>query len=181
MAQDAGTDPVQAAQAFLTEEVPDTDAALQGAMDILAEEMANDADLRKQMRRLVMLTGTIQSHAVDADAETPYQNYYDYAEPVKRIVGHRVLAIDRGEREGATESGSHAAGGTRGIHADPEVCEEPESLRKAGADCRRGCVSAAAVPGGGAGDPQGADRTGGNGCHRCVCDQPAAAASWRHR
>lgn len=48
-----------------------------------------------------MLTGTIQSHAVDADAETPYQNYYDYAEPVKRIVGHRVLAIDRGEREGA--------------------------------------------------------------------------------
>ena len=101
MAQDAGTDPVQAAQAFLTEEVPDTDAALQGAMDILAEEMANDADLRKQMRRLVMLTGTIQSHAVDADAETPYQNYYDYAEPVKRIVGHRVLAIDRGEREGA--------------------------------------------------------------------------------
>lgn len=56
---------------------------------------------RKQMRRLVMLTGTIQSHAVDADAETPYQNYYDYAEPVKRIVGHRVLAIDRGEREGA--------------------------------------------------------------------------------
>lgn len=45
MAQDAGTDPVQAAQAFLTEEVPDTDAALQGAMDILAEEMANDADL----------------------------------------------------------------------------------------------------------------------------------------
>ena len=82
MAQDAGTDPVQAAQAFLTEEVPDTDAALQGAMDILAEEMANDADLRKQMRRLVMLTGTLQSHAVDADAETLYQNYYDYAEPV---------------------------------------------------------------------------------------------------
>lgn len=70
-------------------------------MDILAEEMANDADLRKQMRRLVMSAGTIQSRATEEDADTPYQNYYDYAEPVKRIVGHRILAIDRGEREGA--------------------------------------------------------------------------------
>lgn len=101
MAQNPRTNPAQEAEAFLQEEVPDTEAALQGAMDILAEEMANDADLRKQMRRLVMSAGTIQSRATEEDADTPYQNYYDYAEPVKRIVGHRILAIDRGEREGA--------------------------------------------------------------------------------
>ena len=101
MAQNSRTNPAQEAEAFLQEEVPDTEAALQGAMDILAEEMANDADLRKQMRRLVMSAGTIQSRATEEDADTPYQNYYDYAEPVKRIVGHRILAIDRGEREGA--------------------------------------------------------------------------------
>ena len=101
MAQNPRTNPAQEAEAFLQEEVPDTEAALQGAMDILAEEMANDADLRKQMRRLVMSAGTIQSRATEEDADTPYQNYYDYAEPMKRIVGHRILAIDRGEREGA--------------------------------------------------------------------------------
>lgn len=87
MAQNPRTNPAQEAEAFLQEEVPDTEAALQGAMDILAEEMANDADLRKQMRRLVMSAGTIQSRATEEDADTPYQNYYDYAESVKRICG----------------------------------------------------------------------------------------------
>ncbi len=103
MAQEPQTNPVLEAENFVQPEndVQDTDAALQGAMDILAEEMANDADIRKQARRLVMLCGTIVSRAADEEAETPYQNYYDYHEPVKRIAGHRVLALDRGEREGA--------------------------------------------------------------------------------
>lgn len=103
MAQAQETDPVQEAAAFVQSEgeVPDSEAALQGAMDILAEEMASDADVRKQLRRLAMLTGSLTSHATDEEAETPYQNYYDYNESLKHIAGHRVLALDRGEREGA--------------------------------------------------------------------------------
>lgn len=103
MEQKPQTNPEQEAIPFvqLEQDVPDTAAALQGAMDILAEEMANDADLRKQMRRFTMLSGTIASRAVDAEADTPYQNYYEYQEPVEKIVGHRVLALDRGERENA--------------------------------------------------------------------------------
>lgn len=102
MEQNLGTVPEKEAAAFVQPEgeVPDTAAALQGAKDILAEEMANDADLRKQMRRLVMMVGVVESHAGTEAEDTPYQNYADYQEPVKRIAGHRVLAIDRGEREG---------------------------------------------------------------------------------
>lgn len=107
IAQSPETDPLQEAQAYVNEEngIPDANTALQGAMDILAEEMANDADLRKQMRKLVMLSGTISAKAADPEAESPYQNYYDYQEPVKRIAGHRILAIDRGEREGILKVG----------------------------------------------------------------------------
>ena len=102
MEQNPGTVPEKEAAAFVQPEgeIPDTAAALQGAKDILAEEMANDADLRKQMRRLVMMVGVVESHAGTEAEDTPYQNYADYQEPVKRIAGHRVLAIDRGEREG---------------------------------------------------------------------------------
>ncbi|MBQ8513981.1 MAG: RNA-binding transcriptional accessory protein [Ruminococcus sp.] len=102
MEQSTKTDPEQEAKSFINEEleVPDVRAALQGAMDILAEEMANNADLRKQMRRFTQLSGTIFSKAADTEAETPYQMYYDYQEPVEKLVGHRVLALDRGEREG---------------------------------------------------------------------------------
>lgn len=103
MEQDFKTAPEKEAEAFINEEleVKSTEEAIQGAMDILAEEMANNADLRKQMRRFTQLSGTIFSKATDTEAETPYQMYYDYSEPVEKLVGHRVLALDRGEREGA--------------------------------------------------------------------------------
>ena len=103
MEQGFKTDPEKEAEAFINEEleVCSTEEALQGAMDILAEEMANNADLRKQMRRFTQLSGTIFSKATDAESETPYHMYYDYSEPVEKLVGHRTLALDRGEREGA--------------------------------------------------------------------------------
>lgn len=103
MEQDVKTDPEKEAEAFVNAEmdVNSTEEALQGAMDILAEEMANNADLRKQMRRFTQLSGTIFSKATDAEADTPYQMYYDYSEPVEKLVGHRILAMDRGERESA--------------------------------------------------------------------------------
>lgn len=103
MEQELKADPEKEAEGFINEEleVRSTEEALQGAMDILAEEMANNADLRKQMRRFTQLSGTIFSKATDAESETPYQMYYDYSEPVEKLVGHRTLALDRGEREGA--------------------------------------------------------------------------------
>ncbi|MDD6269392.1 MAG: Tex family protein [Oscillospiraceae bacterium] len=103
MEQNINIDPEKEAKTFINGElsVNSTDEAIQGAMDILAEEMANNADLRKQMRRFTQLSGTIFSKATDPEAETPYQMYYDYSEPVEKLVGHRILALDRGEREGA--------------------------------------------------------------------------------
>lgn len=94
--------PEKEAEVYLNEElgVNNIEEAIQGAMDILAEEMANNADLRKQMRRFTQLSGTIFSKATDPEIETPYQMYYDYSEPVEKLVGHRILALDRGEREG---------------------------------------------------------------------------------
>ena len=70
-------------------------------MDILAEEMANDAALRKQMRQFTMLSGTLSARAVDEEAETPYRNYYDFQAPIEKLQGHRILAINRGEQENA--------------------------------------------------------------------------------
>lgn len=101
MEQNSSTDPEKEAQEFINEElaVGSIDEAIQGAKDILAEEMANNADLRKQMRKFTQLSGTIYSKAAEPETETPYQMYYDYSEPVEKLVGHRILALDRGERE----------------------------------------------------------------------------------
>lgn len=82
-------------------EVNSADEALQGAMDIIAEDISDDAELRKSIRRLYEKAAKIESKAADEEAETVYQNYYDYSEPVSKIAGHRVLALDRGEKENA--------------------------------------------------------------------------------
>lgn len=101
MLQNAKTVPETEAAKFVSEEkeVPDVQAALQGAMDIIAEDISDDAELRKALRTLYIKTGTISSIAADPEEDTVYRNYYDYTEPVNKIAGHRVLALDRGERE----------------------------------------------------------------------------------
>lgn len=81
--------------------VESAEEAIQGAMDIIAEEVSDNAALRKYLRNLFSETGRIVSKASDEKAETVYENYYDYSEPVKKIAGHRILAVDRGEKEGA--------------------------------------------------------------------------------
>ncbi|MBN2980163.1 MULTISPECIES: Tex family protein [Cohnella] len=73
--------------------------ALQGAMDIIAEGIADDADIRKWVRRFTWDHGVLHSKAKDAEAESVYEMYYRYSEPVKRLPPHRVLAMNRGERE----------------------------------------------------------------------------------
>lgn len=101
MAQNIAADPNAEAENYIDPEkdVPDGAAALQGAMDIIAEDISDDAELRKTLRAMITKEGVVSSKAADPEEETVYSNYYDFSEPVFRIAGHRVLAIDRGERE----------------------------------------------------------------------------------
>lgn len=101
MAQNVASDPNAEAENYidLEKDVPDRATALQGAMDIIAEDISDDAELRKTLRAMITKEGMVSSKAADPDEETVYSNYYDFSEPVFRIAGHRVLAIDRGERE----------------------------------------------------------------------------------
>lgn len=92
--------PAQLAEEYCSDEVPDAAAALAGARDILAEGFSDSAALRATLRSLYRATAQVESKAAKPDADSVYTAYYDYSEPVSKIAGHRVLAIDRGEREG---------------------------------------------------------------------------------
>ena len=81
-------------------EVPTAEAALQGAMDIIAEDISDNADIRRRLRNLFTVLGVVNVKASDETAQSVYEQYYDFSQPVDKIAGHRVLAIDRGEREG---------------------------------------------------------------------------------
>ena len=74
--------------------------ALQGAKDIIAEDISDNADIRRRLRNLFTVSGEVISKAVDEEKDSVYAQYYDFSQPVSKIAGHRVLAIDRGEREG---------------------------------------------------------------------------------
>lgn len=89
------------AAAYVSEEkeVPMAADAVAGAMDILAERVSDNADYRTHIRRVTMEQGMICSEAKDASAQSVYENYYHYQEPVRRCAGHRVLALNRGEKE----------------------------------------------------------------------------------
>lgn len=114
--QNTETDPIKEAENLIssTEEIKEAgddkkakeklvcsaDEALNGAMDIIAEDVSDNAVLRKYIRNMFMQIGKITSKATDENAESVYENYYDFQEAVSKITGHRVLAIDRGEKEG---------------------------------------------------------------------------------
>ena len=74
--------------------------ALAGAMDIIAEDISDNAEIRKRLKNIIRLNADLRSKAADPEKESVYSQYYDYSEPVRSIAGHRVLAVDRGEREG---------------------------------------------------------------------------------
>jgi len=78
--------------------VNDVQEALQGARDILSEQMSDDADVRKNLRSLVMRTGLLESRKAK-DEDSVYSMYYEFSQEVRSIPAHRVLAINRGERE----------------------------------------------------------------------------------
>lgn len=80
-------------------EVPTVMDALNGAKDIIAESISDDADYRTHIRELTIKKGSIESVAKDKEAKSVYENYYEFSEPVAKIAGFRVLALNRGEKE----------------------------------------------------------------------------------
>lgn len=79
-------------------EVPDAESALAGARDIIAEAISDDAALRKGLRGMMLREGVLETRALK-DEESVYSMYYEYSEAVPRMAAHRVLAVNRGERE----------------------------------------------------------------------------------
>ena len=89
------------AEPYVSEEkgVSSVQEAIDGARDILAERIADQAEYRAHIRELTMKQGSIQSQAKDGESSSVYEMYYQYEEPVKKVLGHRILAINRGEKE----------------------------------------------------------------------------------
>ena len=92
---------LEEAEGYISEEkgVAKAEDALQGAMDIVAEAIADEADYRSYIREKTMKKGTLTSGAKDKETESVYEMYYDFEEPVAKLAGHRILALNRGEKE----------------------------------------------------------------------------------
>ena len=105
--QKKGFNPLEYAERFVDaeKEVPAAQDAINGAMDIIAEQISDNADIRKKLRGIFHISGVLKSTASDGEQDSVYSNYYDFSEPVKKIAGHRILAINRGEKEGFLKVG----------------------------------------------------------------------------
>ena len=95
-----GPAPESAAAAFIDPEkgVESVEDALSGASDIIAEKISDDANLRKSLRTLIQRTATVHTEAA-TEEDSVYSHYYDFTQPVSRLQGHQILAINRGEKE----------------------------------------------------------------------------------
>ncbi len=92
---------IEEAEQYVSEEkeVKNVKEALQGALDIIAESISDNADYRAYIREATFKEGKITSQAKDEKAQSVYEMYYDFEEPVNKVAGHRVLALNRGENE----------------------------------------------------------------------------------
>ena len=92
---------LEEAAAYVSEEkgVPTPEEALAGAKDIIAEVISDEADYRIKIRQMTFDRGYVRSEAKDSEASSVYEMYYDFEEPVKKLAGHRILALNRGEKE----------------------------------------------------------------------------------
>ena len=129
--QDAKLDPVKAAQAYVDAEkgVPTAEDALQGAMDIIAEMVSDDAALRGRLKEYYHRAAVVETCLAKEDAEDKvYTMYHDHKEALRLMPGHRVLAMDRGEKEGVLKVS---------LNVNTEVAQRM---------CRAGRVNQIAVP-----------------------------------
>lgn len=108
-----GRDPATLAQDYLSPElgVETVEQALQGACDVIAEQLSDDADIRKALRELVSRRGSFTCKAEpDAPEDGVYQLYYQFSQPISRMMDHQILAINRGEKEGVLKAAVTLAG-----------------------------------------------------------------------
>lgn len=118
--QDRNVNPFELAKEFITDEVATAEDAIQGAKDIIAEMISDDANGRKQLRYVCRTHGNIVVAGAKDDLGV-YENYKEYSEPVSKIANHRVLAINRGEKEGFLKVSleidkSHGVSVLEGLH-----------------------------------------------------------------
>lgn len=99
IAQTDKTDLKEIAKEYLSDNVKTIEDAIQGAEDIIAEDISDNADFRKAIKKSYYRDGVIQTSAVDKEAKSPYEIYYDFTETIKSLPSHRILAINRGEKE----------------------------------------------------------------------------------
>ena len=104
-AQD-GSDPAVLAQDYVNPEkgVETVEDALAGANDIIAEDLSDDAGIRKALRELVGRKGVLTCHADDPETDSVYRLYYEFSQPISRLLDHQILAINRGEKEDILKS-----------------------------------------------------------------------------
>lgn len=100
--QEESFNPNDYAGNFISDEkgVSSAEEAIKGAMDIIAEQISDSAEIRKRIRNLFKVNGVVSSSASDKEKDSVYSIYYDFNESVSKIAGHRILAINRGEKEG---------------------------------------------------------------------------------
>lgn len=99
ISQTDNTDIYEVAKNFLNDNVVAIEDAIQGAEDIIAEDISDNAEYRKMLKKIYHYEGLITSEAVNPDEKSPYEMYYEFSEKVKTIPSHRILAINRGEKE----------------------------------------------------------------------------------
>ena len=133
--------PIEMAAEYVDAEkgVETAEDALKGAMDIIAENISDDANIRRRLRNLFTVLGVVTTTATDKDADSVYTMYYKYSEPVNKIAGHRVLAIDRGEKEkflkvSVTLDAVKAANVITSATLNPDGSPTTEAVREAGED-----------------------------------------------
>ena len=100
--QDSKFNPNKSAEKYVNTEkgVDSVEDAINGAKDIIAEQISDNSKIRKTIRKMLNNYGTVVSVASDKDKDSVYRSYYEYSEPVKKIADHRLLAINRGEKDG---------------------------------------------------------------------------------
>ena len=100
LAQDVKESVKKIAKKYINSEVKTSEEAIEGAKDIIAEVISDNSEFRKKIRQNTFYTGQIQTKAKDKDSTTEYEIYYNYTEDLRKIPPHRILAINRAEKEG---------------------------------------------------------------------------------
>lgn len=104
LAQEVRESVKKIAKNYINDEVKTPEEAIQGAQDIIAEIISDNSDFRGKIRKNTFFTGQITSKAKDKDASSEYEVYYNYSENIKKIPPHRILAINRAEKEGIVKA-----------------------------------------------------------------------------